>query len=284
MSALLAITDWPEYEFGDFKRLKNRAWYPKRIAHDGLKYKTIMRAERGHEVYLAFTLLEQIAAKSSTPGVICDSKGNALTPNDLYIITECPAEVFAYAIPKLLEVGWMKDLNGTPENAGKNPGNSEIAGKNPPTDRTDKTDIPVSQTTAKAAKKSNDTTNDDRPNIGSIFVNAYKKLRRGTDYVMDGADKGALKRLNEVFKPGETKLCKQIVEAYLYDPDSWLSSRGWKLQYLPERVPKYRQKIQLSQKQTPTEESEHDKAQEQDPFALAFGGNDKQSTERQPAV
>jgi hypothetical protein len=210
-----------------------------------------MRMKRGPEVYLAFTLMEAVAAKSSRPGVLCDSKGVALTANDLYIITECPAEVFEYAFPLLVQVGWVEVVKETPEKIREIPRSPEKIRLQDKTEQDSTEQIPLPKQTAKAKTE---TTKAGNPNIGLIFCETYRTHRNGTEYRIDGPDRGAIKRLNEVFRNGEEKLCKNVIREFLYDPDPWLERHGWKLSHLPDRVPRYMQKLQLTKASTPAPE------------------------------
>lgn len=102
-------------------------------------------------------------------------------------------------------------------------------------------------------------------NIGGMFILTYKKLGRGSDYRIDGADRGALRSLYQTFRPGETKLVQRCIELYLYDTSKFLQEMRHKLEYLPKHINKYIAQVKQQQKpEAPREQESNDP----DPYEL----------------
>lgn len=110
MGALYSIRDWNEnFENAGSRKLKGaHGWVPIPTKHDGKSYRRLMMMPRGPEIYAAWILIIQVAAKCPTRGVLADQDG-PLTEDDLSIKTSCPAELFSAALKVLAskEIGWL---------------------------------------------------------------------------------------------------------------------------------------------------------------------------------
>ena len=109
------IKNWDRvFEKADTRQCKRMLWTAMPNKHDGKSYRRLMRADPAH--YLAWTLIVQLASKCPVRGVLADEDG-PLTPEDMYIKTDCPAEVFQNALPMLVQIGWLskvEDATSTP--------------------------------------------------------------------------------------------------------------------------------------------------------------------------
>ena len=106
------IKDWDTlFETSETRKLVRLNWVPIPNKHDGKGYRRLIRS--GALNYAAWVLLLQVASKCPQRGVLADQDG-PLTPDDLFIKTDCPASCFTAAIPKLLEIGWLEESPGVP--------------------------------------------------------------------------------------------------------------------------------------------------------------------------
>ena len=111
----LVIRDWSiNHENGHMRRRKSELPHvllP--TAHDGHRFRRLARMPRGAEIYAAWCLMLQVAAKCPTRGVLVDDRGVALTVEDLADMTGFPAELFEMAITALLDprIGWLEKVS-----------------------------------------------------------------------------------------------------------------------------------------------------------------------------
>jgi hypothetical protein len=112
------IKNWAQcFEVSQSKSIKGALdWVAVPTKHDGKSYRRIMKLANGPALYGAWVLIVEVAAKCPVRGVLMDGDG-PLTPEDLEIKTDCPAEIFEQAIEVLCgKVGWLEkgtiDANG----------------------------------------------------------------------------------------------------------------------------------------------------------------------------
>lgn len=104
-----AVKDWDKhYESAETRKLKSLPRVLVPVKHDGKGFRRIMRQTNGPQIYAAWILILQIAAKCPKRGVLEDDDG-PLTPEDMELKTDCPASVFEEALEFLSrpEVGWV---------------------------------------------------------------------------------------------------------------------------------------------------------------------------------
>jgi len=109
---LYRIRDWDKhFEVAKTRNRRNCrfSWVPIPNKHDGKGYRRLMRHPQGPAIYCAWVLMVQVASKCPERGVLADEDG-PLGPEELYLKTDCPAEVFEQAIPVLLEIGWLEQI------------------------------------------------------------------------------------------------------------------------------------------------------------------------------
>jgi hypothetical protein len=114
------IRNWDEYfEKAESRRVKTMSWVPIPTKHDGSGFRRIALHERSVELYCAWMLIVQVAAKMPTRGLLFKD-GKALTARDLHYRTGYPEEIFHLAFTVLVEndIGWLERVagDGTDEN------------------------------------------------------------------------------------------------------------------------------------------------------------------------
>jgi hypothetical protein len=110
MAVVYSIRDWNKaFEIAQSrKRRTPSAWVATPTKHDGKSFRRLMLMEGGVELYGAWMLIVQVAAKCPIRGVLADSDG-PLDTSDLAIKTGCPEVVFEKALKALAEpkIGWI---------------------------------------------------------------------------------------------------------------------------------------------------------------------------------
>lgn len=106
------IKDWNDhFEKAQTRKLSGRdaRWVPVPIKHDGLGYRRLMARKNAGDVFAAWILLVQVAAKCPERGVLRDGD-RPLTPDDLELKTGFAAHKFASAIQVLSgsDIGWLE--------------------------------------------------------------------------------------------------------------------------------------------------------------------------------
>lgn len=106
-----SITNWNEcFENSNTGRIKGSlSWVPIPTKHDGKSYKRLMRMKDGFQIYAAWLLIVQVAAKCPIRGVLTDRDG-PLTAEDLHFKTDGPIAIFERALEVLSseDIGWMQ--------------------------------------------------------------------------------------------------------------------------------------------------------------------------------
>jgi len=116
------IKDWDKYfEKAESRRCKSMAWVAIPIRHDGSGFRRVAAHERAAELFAAWILIVQTAAKMPTRGVLYKD-GKALTARDLHYRTGFPEEIFNLAFTVLVqeEIGWLESDDADAENATEN--------------------------------------------------------------------------------------------------------------------------------------------------------------------
>lgn len=135
MAVLYSIRDWNDnFEVAQSRKLvKALDWVALPTKHDGKSFRRLMLMPDGPEIYGAWVLIVQVAAKCPKRGILADADG-PLDTADLAIKTGCRQELFEKALKVLSaeRIGWI--LVGQWESNGR---------ALPP--HTDRTDIPTNQ-------------------------------------------------------------------------------------------------------------------------------------------
>jgi hypothetical protein len=103
------IRDWDDhFEVSQSRKCKRLHWVGIPIKHDGKSFRRLMLMEGGIEIYGAWILLVQVAAKCPVRGVLADADG-PLDAEDLAIKTGCRPELFENAFKVLSDnrIGWL---------------------------------------------------------------------------------------------------------------------------------------------------------------------------------
>ncbi len=109
MSILYAIKDGAKrFEVSQSRKLKQLAWVAVPTEHDGLGFRRLMAMADGIEIFGAWILLLQVAAKCTPRWVLRDETG-PFSAEDLALKTGCPANVFTRALEVLSskEIAWI---------------------------------------------------------------------------------------------------------------------------------------------------------------------------------
>lgn len=110
MAVVYSIRDWERhFEVAQSRKVEGPlSWVALPCKHDGKGFRRIMLREDGAEIYGAWVLIVQVAAKCPKRGVLADADG-PLTVSDLAIKTGCRPEAFDKALKVLTsrEIGWM---------------------------------------------------------------------------------------------------------------------------------------------------------------------------------
>lgn len=108
-AVLYSVRDWDKhFENAQSRKVEKLGWIPQPIKHDGLTYRRVIQIH-GMEVYGAWCLILQVAAKCPKRGVLSDSDGRPLTASDLSFKTGGSESAFQNAL-KILSgerIGWL---------------------------------------------------------------------------------------------------------------------------------------------------------------------------------
>lgn len=95
MCSFYRINAWEDvYEKSQFKRAKTHHWVAMPIKHDGAGYRRITIQKDPCELFAAWCLIVQVAAKCPTRGLLVDSEQNAIDSESMAIKTGFPVEIF----------------------------------------------------------------------------------------------------------------------------------------------------------------------------------------------
>ncbi len=126
--ATFRIKNWGKiYEVSDAKRTgqgKPLSWVALPTKHDGRGYRRLMRRKEGLEVFAAFVLMVEVAAKLPERGTLADEDG-PLTSDDLSDKTGADINAFEIAFQvlsdKQLGINWLEIVGDTSEYVGVAP-------------------------------------------------------------------------------------------------------------------------------------------------------------------
>lgn len=104
------ITDWDSvFEKSQSKRAKNHHWVAMPLKHDGSGFRRITIQPNATDLFCAWCLIVQVAAKCKVRGVLADSNGTPLDSEDLAIKTGFPVAIFdtAFEFFSSEKIGWL---------------------------------------------------------------------------------------------------------------------------------------------------------------------------------
>jgi hypothetical protein len=151
------IARWDEtFENAASRKLKELNWVAIPTRHDTRGYRRVIGHERGAEIYAAWCLMVQVAARLDVRGIL-ESHGEPLTAADLALKTGAKEEIFTLAFEVLSrpEIGWTladspETLADSPETLADSP---ETLADSPATDRPTRTDTTTGQTKSVPEKR-----------------------------------------------------------------------------------------------------------------------------------
>jgi hypothetical protein len=93
------------------KRLKSPRWIALPVKHDGNGLRRIAAHPHGAEIFAAWVLIVQVAAKMPVRGLLVD--GDPLDAEDMLYKTGFPKEIFEMAFDFLTskKLGWLETVN-----------------------------------------------------------------------------------------------------------------------------------------------------------------------------
>ncbi len=117
---MLQIVNWDKlFENNRSREIVDPKWVPLPNRHDGASFGELMEHPEGPAHFAAWVLLVQVASRCGTAAPRCGDlrrgDGSPHTPRSLYLSTRCPEAVFKSAIPRLIELGWVRDMAKTDE-------------------------------------------------------------------------------------------------------------------------------------------------------------------------
>ena len=141
MSILYRVRNFSEYyETAESRKLQRLSWIALPTKQEGDGYTELMGGhENGCAHFGAWTAILQLASKCSPRGTLLRNLGGRLVPHDaasISRITRVPISVLIEAIPRLLEMGWMEEIEqeevvgnlpkdpGEPGDGSKKPGST----------------------------------------------------------------------------------------------------------------------------------------------------------------
>ena len=105
------IIDWDKhYENNRSRQVERLHWVSVPNRHDGEGYSIIMADSRAAEIFAAWILMIQVASKCHPRGSLVRDDGTPMSLRAISLKTRANLKWFEYAIPKLLEVGWIQPL------------------------------------------------------------------------------------------------------------------------------------------------------------------------------
>jgi hypothetical protein len=144
MAVVYSIRDWEaHFEVSQSNKVKRAlSWVPLPTKHDGKSYRRLMIRTDGMQLYAAWVLIVQVAAKCPVRGVLADGDG-PLEAEDLAIKTGGSVAVFSEALSVLSrsDIGWLlvdewSGATSNPVNSGSKPLDSGSSSVLPLQDRT----------------------------------------------------------------------------------------------------------------------------------------------------
>ncbi len=108
------IVDWAvHFEKAQTRKCKDMKWVEIPTRQDGSGYRRVAAHERAADIFAAWVLIVQIAAKMPTRGLL-EKGGRDLDAEDLAIASGFPQSIFEIALEVLSQpnIGWLYDDAG----------------------------------------------------------------------------------------------------------------------------------------------------------------------------
>jgi hypothetical protein len=122
MNRVLRIAEWDKhFETHDSRKLKRLTWVS--IPNDvgDVRYRILVDHQDGAAHFGAWVTIVEIASICKERGVLIDG-GVSLTARHLSLKSGIPEQVFAAAIPRLVELGWLEESPDVPAESPDVPG------------------------------------------------------------------------------------------------------------------------------------------------------------------
>lgn len=117
MATVYSIRDWNgHFEVAQSRKIEGALqWVAMPCKHDGLAFRRIMLMPDGPEIYCAWVLIVQVAAKCPVRGILADHDG-PLDASDLALKTGCRQDVFEKALKVLSgpKIAWIVGVKWEP--------------------------------------------------------------------------------------------------------------------------------------------------------------------------
>ena len=116
------ITDWDEhYESAESRKVKRLGWVRVPNKHDGGSFCELLDHQDGMAHLGAWLLILQVASKMPVRGLLVDERGRALAAKDIARRTRGSVRSITDAIPRLIEAGWLEEVQTFDELEGEPP-------------------------------------------------------------------------------------------------------------------------------------------------------------------
>jgi len=127
----LRVRNWTRFEHYRTRRLRNLRRIRVPIVLESEGYRTLLSHGNGAAHYGAWVSILMVAAKCNPRGTLLRDNSKPHTTASLAAMTAFPEEIFAQAIPRLLEIGWL-ELVGSGHEAKRAPTGTGISGEDAP--------------------------------------------------------------------------------------------------------------------------------------------------------
>jgi len=105
----LRVPNWgTRFESYRTRRLRNLRRIRVPIVLESEGYRTLLSHENGAAHYGAWVSILLVASKCNPRGTLLRDNGKPHTTASLAAMTAFPGEIFAEAIPRLIEIGWLE--------------------------------------------------------------------------------------------------------------------------------------------------------------------------------
>lgn len=106
------IRDWKKhFEKADTRQCKSMNWVPVPTRHDGGGFSRVARHEKSIELFCAWILIVEVAAKMPVRGLLVKD-GRPLDSVDMHYRTQFPKNIFDLAFTVLVNpsIGWLEQI------------------------------------------------------------------------------------------------------------------------------------------------------------------------------
>ncbi len=108
---LLRVRGWDEhYENNRTRKMKNTAWVPIPNKLDNEGYVELVTHPNGAAHLGAWVVTLQVASRCHPRGTLVRRDGHPHAPDSLSLISRIPMGIFAEALPRLVSLGWLEEI------------------------------------------------------------------------------------------------------------------------------------------------------------------------------